>query len=320
MKIFLTGATGFIGSALLKRLIMDNYEITVLVRDRNKLPPDVVKKIKVIESDMDNYAIYKNKLNKSDILIHLAALRANWGEKDIFFNQNALVIENFFKYGNRLKHVVITSSVYAMGNQRHWPANESCRLLARDLYGKSKALAEQVTRNCGLKHKIPYTIVRPAIVYGPHMDKESFMSKMRLLIESKKLPIIGSGSNLVHLIYIDDLIDGYMNIIKKGGSNQTYILAGAEPIKFIDLVELVKSQLGVSYKNKYYPLLPFKISAVVCELLFELIRIKHEPPLSPIKLRAISGNWSYDISKAKQYLGFQPKYNYKLGVKKMVAN
>lgn len=324
MKIFVTGSTGFIGKFLIKRLIKEKYEVVALVR--NESAKQSMKKLGVEAAigDISNQKEFLDCLKQAEVVVHLAAIRSNWGDEKEFNRINSQSIANLFIKNSKIKHVIITSSVYAMGKLDKLPADETASVHALDLYGKSKKLAEQKTKECSIKNNIPYTIIRPSIVYGPEDNDLGMIVKMIKLIKEGKFIIIGDGKNLLHLIYIDDLIDGFMRVIKSRGRNETYIMASQEPIKLNDLVLLIQKNLRIKKRIKRIPWAVAYIAAMIFETFYNLgykllpILFKNEPLLSVMKVRTLTGNWFYDISKAKKDLGFNPKVSYDTGIKKVV--
>ena len=324
MKIFITGATGFIGSHLISELQKRGYNITALVRNKSQKNKLESINIKAVIGDIVNPKTFQNILKQHEIVIHLAALRSNWDSQEKFRKINSEAIKNLFIPNSKLKHVIITSSVYAIGNLLKIPADEHHPLKAHDLYGKSKILAEEFTKKFSQKYKIPFTIIRPAIVYGQQDNDLGMVIKMIKFIKQKKFPIIGTGKNLLHLIYIDDLVNGYTKAIEIGGHNKTYILAGEKPIRLIDLVNLIKKELNTHYDDKYIPKILLRVPALVFEKIYEMgfkispSLFEKEPPISNIKIDTISNNWYYDISKAKKELEFRPLVDYELGIKNTI--
>lgn len=324
MNVFITGGTGFIGSYLIPRLLKKNYTVTALVR--NSIQKDRLGKMGVnaVIGDITNQNTFIKELKKADLVIHLAAIRSNWGSSEDFKKINSLSVKNLFINKSSIKHIIITSSVYAMGKLVQLPSNENSPLRADDIYGLSKILAEQVTKEQSKKFNIPYTIIRPAIVYGPADNDRGMIIKMIKLIDAKRFFFLGNGQNLLHLIYIDDLIEGYLQAIKKGGKKQIYILSSAKSIILQNLANLIKKNLKSNYKIRSLPKWLVWLIAWIFEKIYSLgfkmipTIFSQEPPLSTMKVQTLAGNWFYDMSKAKKELGFNPKVGYDTGIKKTV--
>lgn len=324
MKIFVTGSTGFIGTLLVRRLVKEGYKVTALVRSESAKRSLERLGVRAVIGDINNQEEFLDYLKQTEVVVHLAAIRSNWGDEDDFIRTNSRSIANLFVNNSKIKHVIITSSVYAMGKLAKLPADETVPTCASDLYGRSKKIAEQKTKEYSKKTKIPYTIIRPAIVYGPNDNDLGMIVKMIKLIKSEKFIIIGNGENLLHLIYIDDLIDGVMKIIRGRGKNETYIMAGQKPIKLRDLVSLIQQNLKIKKKIRKIPWVTAYLVALIFETFYNLgykllpIFFKNEPFLSKMKVQTLTDNWFYDIGKAKKDLGFNPKVSYDTGIRKVV--
>src|SRR3989344_9024980 len=243
MKIFLTGASGFIGKKLTEKLVRRGHIVTVLTRSKNKSNFLKVEVKKVIHGNILNPKKYTKELVKNDAVIHLAAIRANWGNKKDFLKVNGYSVSNLFVKGSRVKHVILTSSVYVHGPLKKIPANESHPVNTRDIYSKSKVLAERLTKKYSKRTNIPYTIIRPAIVYGVGDNETGFVSKMVSLLKKNKFLFIGDGENYVHLVYFDDLVDAYIKALEKGGNNKVFIIASKNAIKLKELVKIIQHEL-----------------------------------------------------------------------------
>lgn len=324
MKIFVTGATGFIGSQLVKKLIEKNHQVLVLVRKKEDIGKFNCDRVKVIVGDITNPQTFIRHINKIDTLVHLAAKRANWGLREDFLKTNSESIKNLFNEKFKPRHIIITSSVYVFGKNNQLPLSEQSSRKATDIYGMSKIRAEDITMQLVQKYNIPYTIIRPAIVYGPKDNDFGMIIKMIKLVKSGKFPIIGSGENTLHLVYIDDLVEGYIKAIEKGGENRTYILASAKPVTLNNLIEYIKKELNVNYDTRAIPRLPLEMITFLVEIFYKIgFKLspgifKYEPPISLIKIRAVADSFSYDISKSKKELGFHPQTDYQEGIKKTV--
>lgn len=323
MKIFITGSSGFIGKNLIPRLIKEGHEIYALYR---KKPERADSRVRIVIGNLEEPKTFMKYLNRCDLLVHLAAIKTNWGREQDIFPLNSQILKSLIVKHSRLKHLIITSSVYALGELSHLPANEEHPLQAKDVYGKSKILLENTTKTVSKQHNIPYTIIRPALVYGTGDSEIGFMTKLIKMIKNSWFPLIGGGNNLIHLIFIDDLIDAYIKIVQKRPKNETIILAGPKPIKLRTLIELIEKVLGVKTQKIYIPLFPILMLAYLANIIYKtglLLNLSFsvkEPILTPIKLKILTSNWHYNISKAKKMLNFNPKTDYEAGLKKLIKS
>lgn len=126
--------------------------------------------------------------------------------------------------------------------------------------------------------------------------------------------MLGSGEVVYQMIYIDDLIDGILLCgTKKNAIGKIYILTGREPTTLNQLVRIVADVLGVRPPWLRFPVTPFYLAGVLCELLCKPIGLN--PPLYRRRVDFFRKTRFFDISKAKKELGFHPKTDLRLGIK-----
>ena len=118
-KIFITGASGFIGSHLLDSLIKEQYEVTVLLRPTSNLRFLPIKKVKVCYGDIREYENLKNFMKGCDTVFHVAALAADWGEKKDFYEINVIGAQNVINAANEqgIKRIVFISTNAVLGEE-----------------------------------------------------------------------------------------------------------------------------------------------------------------------------------------------------------
>jgi nucleoside-diphosphate-sugar epimerase len=136
-------------------------------------------------------------------------------------------------------------------------------------------------------------------------------------IKNQRFRIIGNGKNLVHLVYVENLIDGLVLTLKEKSSiGKKYIIADEKAVTFLEL-----SQTIAKAENVYLPKMKIPISfAKISASFFELLRkiIDFNPPLTKDRVNFLTENHAYDISKAKKDLGFVPKISLEEGIKKSI--
>ena len=125
--------------------------------------------------------------------------------------------------------------------------------------------------------------------------------------------MLGSGEVVYQMIYIDDLIDGILLCgTKTNAIGKIYILTGREPTTLNQLVQVVADVLGVRPPRLRLPVIPFYMAGMFCELLCKPIGIN--PPLYRRRVDFFRKTRSFDISKAKRELGFQPRVGLQRGL------
>lgn len=201
-RVFVTGATGFIGGALALRLSELGAEVIALARTPSK--GDFLKEVgvQIVQGDITDFLRLHEVVNDIDVLFHLAAV-AGVGTADVMQKVNIEGTRNILEAAQAAEvgRFVHVSTIAVYGYRRCGTVDESARLGdTGDMYGDTKAIGEGLVRRSGL----PWAIVRPGQVYGPRSQPWS----VRMLELTRGItPLIDSGRGSCHPIYIDDLVE-----------------------------------------------------------------------------------------------------------------
>jgi dihydroflavonol-4-reductase len=235
MKILVTGATGFIGSHLVERLSREGHETICLSKE--PMYARILESLgcRVVLGDLTNGVHLERLLEDANIVYHLAGVTRARRSRD-YYEGNVLgtrnLVDGCLRYGSTLSRLVFVSSLTASGPSPDGrPLLEDVPFHPVSEYGRSKMLAELEVMRLG--DHLPWTIVRPAAVYGPReKDMYDYIRIIRRGIE----PLIGLKDKLLSLIYVDDLVDG---IVRAGESAQAagrvYFLGSEEPYSYHEI-------------------------------------------------------------------------------------
>lgn len=318
MKALVTGASGFTGSHLVKRLVRDGYKVTALVRKKSNLSRLKNVKCEFVYGDVRDKEEIEEAVKGKDIVFHLAAAWQNYSMTtkefhDINVTGTKNLLDAARKYG--VKRFIHTSTVGVLGNVKEIPASERTEYNPGYPYQHTKLEAELLALAYYRKYKLPVTVVRPSGVHGPG-DKRFL--KVFKLIKEGKLVMIGKGDKWYHLTYIDDLIQGYvLCATKKKAIGQVYIFANEEPVTIQEFAHLVAKIVKGRPPRMNVPVLPVYLVAAILEAICTPLRIK--PFISPRRLDPFRNNRIFSISKAKKELGFKPKVGLEEGLKRTAA-
>ena len=126
--------------------------------------------------------------------------------------------------------------------------------------------------------------------------------------------MLGSGETLNHLVYIDNLVDGYLLCTEKEEAlGQTYNIADEKYITLNELVKVIAETLEVPVPKWHFPIWPVWVVGLLCEIICKPFGI--EPPLFRRRVDFFKNNRGFDITKAKKELGYLPKIDLKTGIK-----
>ena len=318
MKVAITGATGFIGSALCRYLGERGHDVLGLARSVERSESLGRAGIAVGVADVTDRSALQQALAGCDAVIHTAALfnrpEASW---DQFREVNVVGTRNVLEAAraNGLRRAVHTSTVgVAMGSTSP-PYDE------RAPYGPPPSDKYEVTKCEGERGALafhretgfPVVVLRPAQVYGPG-DR----SKAKFYRLVQKGVIVNEGATFKHLVYIDDLCRAFeLALTSERAVGEVVIVAGPEPAPLRELVRLVADDLGVAPPRVRLPATPVVLACAAVEAACNLARVK--PVLFRRSMDFFTRSAVFGTDKAREVLGFEAECGVRTGVRNTVA-
>jgi len=312
MKIFLTGATGFVGRAIANKLSKSRKIDLVVVLRKNygELPKNVeIYNIPGLSSNTDFY----NALVGVDVVIHSAAhahvmhdIRVN--ETDYMREVNVLATLNLARQSVAagVKRFIFISSIKVNGEFTFVgkPFMASDQPAPNDPYAVSKFEAEMGLHKIALDSGLEVVIVRPPLIYGPGV-KANFASLLRWVSFGVPLPFGAINNNFRSLVSLENLVD-FVNIcvIHPAAAGQTFLVSDGEDVSTSELLRLVAKAM-----DKKIFLFPIPVDSL--ELFALLIRKK------TLFLR-LCNSLQVDIEKNLSLLGWSPPFTLEQGIKRTV--
>lgn len=315
MNVLITGGTGFIGSRLSLKCLELGHSVKVLGLENT--PAESYNK-KIIEekgakvvpvSIMDREALFEH-LKGIDVVYHLAAAQHEMNVPDQhFWDVNVTgtrnVLESSVSVGVKRFVHGSTIGVYGIVDgliDEETPCNPE------NIYGVTKLEGEKLALS--FNEKIPVVVIRIPEVYGPG-DRR--LLKLFKAIKKNTFFMIGSGKNLHHLIYVDDLIEAFLLASNtEEGVGQVFLLAGEEPISSNDMASTIAKELGAKGALFRVPFLPLWILAAILEFIFRPVGI--QPPLHRRRMDFFKKSFELSWKKASLKLKYQPKVSLEEGI------
>ncbi len=324
-KVLITGAGGFLGSYIAKKLSLNsNYEIYSF--SRSHYPK--LKELGVIErtGDLKNYFDIKKALVGMDAVIHTASMVGMWGRYEDFFQTNVEGTENILKAMKELgiKKLVYTSTPsVAFGNQSLCGVDESTPYPENYLsyYAKTKSIAEKMVLNAN-SSELSTVALRPHLIFGP-----GDLNLVPRVIEAQKkgrLKIVGDGENLVDVTYVENAADAHIMALEKLTPNhpiagKAYFL-GQGPIKLWDFTNKILIRSGLPPVTKKMPLKKAYTIGYFIELVLKTLRIYNvHPPMTRFVSLQLGTSHYFSHKNLEHDLGFKPAISIEEGIEKLFS-
>jgi dihydroflavonol-4-reductase len=303
LKKLVTGATGFIGSAIARELLKNGEEVKVLVRKTSDTRNIDKLDVEIVYGDIRDSESMKAGLKDCDTLYFTAAYFAHWTpDPKLLYEVNVggtkATLKAAFEAG--IEKVVYTSTNNAIAASGPSPANEEKAFNyweSGDHYSMSKYIAENEAR-IFVTRGLPLVMVNPTLVIGINDIKPTPSGQMIIDIASQKMPGYIDGG--INIIDVEDVARGHILAAKKGRVGERYLF-GNRNITVHDYLHLVAEIAGVKAP---YLKLPLSIALAMGNI-FELgAAITKKPPMvtaSEVRIAKMT-EW-YDCSKAVNELG-----------------
>lgn len=316
MKVLVTGGTGFTGKALVRRLLDEGYETIALdYKEGHKTEELREWGAEVVIGSVTDEKVASDACEGVDCVQHLAAAFRELNVPNSYYEEvnvggTRTMLEAAVQAG--AKKFVYCSTCGVHGNVDNPPAAETAPINAADYYQQTKYEAEPIVRKFN-EQGLPCTILRPAAIYGPGDPERFFMIYRRAA--GGRFPMFGSGKTLYHPLYIDNLVDALMLAMEPGaGEGEAYLIADEEFLSIEELVRKVFVSMGMTPKISHYPILPLIIAGHVFERVCKPFKIT--PPIFPRRVDWYRQNRAFDISKAREQLGYNPRVSLDEGLQR----
>lgn len=310
MKIFISGATGYIGSRIALRLAGQGHQIHALYREMSKAAIINHPNIRLFQGDILDPESLKRAIEDCEEIYHTAAF-ARIFHKQVYMiyrlniEGTANVLEAGIAAG--VKRMVCTSTGGVLGPSFNGKANDETTSYPESFfidYECSKALMEKML----LAHSQSPTeivVVNPTRVYGPGVLSESNgVTRLILKYISGKWRIIpGNGTSIGNYVFIEDVVTGHLLAMEKGRAGERYILGG-ENLSYDEFFAQIAVVSGRKYATVH---MPVNMMVAAAHLMSGMAILAGSTPLiTPSLASKYSYNWAVSSEKSRTELGYQP--------------
>ncbi|MDY7082049.1 MAG: NAD-dependent epimerase/dehydratase family protein [Halobacteria archaeon] len=321
MKHLVTGGGGFVGRYIVERLVGRGDDVSIFCR--GSYPEIEEMGVDVIRGNLKNAEDVSDAVEGHDAVFHVASKIDMWGRYDDFYEINVEGTEHVIDacLEHDVSDLIYTSSASVVfdcddleGVDESQPYPD--KYLAP--YPETKMMAEKRVRGVNGKNGLKTVILRPHLIYGPR--DESLAPRFIEQGEKGKIPVIGDGDNKVDLSYVGNVADAHILALESDeAAGETYFITDDNPVNVWDFLNDLFDRLGVPEIDDQRPYRLVYYFGALNELVYKLLgKYDEEPRITRFLAAELAKSHYFDISKAKEELGYEPRVSTEEGVERYV--
>jgi nucleoside-diphosphate-sugar epimerase len=319
MTIVVTGATGFLGSALVTELIRQKQPLRILARDEQKARAQFGDAVTVIEGDINDEEQVRRAVDGATIIYHLVGrLYHPSTPPELYYRthvEGTRILLSACKGQSQLQRIVHCSTTGVHGETGRTPAAEDAPFAPTNPYEVTKLEAELLALRACQEEGLPVSVARPGLVYGPgDLHLLGFFSS----IKKGLFRVIDGGKAILHPIYIDDMTAAFLLCAEHPQAiGHSYNLAGDRAVTIRELATAIAHSLDKELPGGSIPLWLANLASDIFALTPGMRG--EQAPLTRSRVKFLTRSRVYDISRAQNDLGFSPRVQLEEGMKRTAA-
>lgn len=322
MNALVTGGGGFLGLAIVRRLVARGDRVRSFSRSRHA-ELDALG-VEQVLGDLGDPADVLRAAEDCDIVFHVAAKAGFWGAYEEYYRTNVIGTENVLSAcrRNHIQRLVYTSSPSVVFDGKdHANIDEAAPYATRFLahYPATKAKAEQMVLAANGPN-LATVALRPHLIWGP--GDNHLIPRLIARAKAGKLRIIGDGKNRVDCIYIDNAADAHLLAADRLNVGSTiagkaFFLSQGEPVVLWEFINRILEIAGVPPVTRRIPAGIAYAAGAVLETIHRLFGLSGEPRMTRFVARQLATTHTFDLSAAKRDLGFVASINIAEGLQRL---
>ena len=318
-KVLVTGANGFTGAWFCQYLARKGVPTRAMYWAPDGAPDFSHPNLELVPGDLLDRESLKRALDGVETVQNIAALyRPTNVPQKAYWDVNVDGIRNIVEEAARagVKRFVQCSTVGVHGGIDAPPADEDAPIKPDDYYQETKYRGEMVVRELCPSLGMAFSVVRPAAIYGP---LETRFLKLARSLKRGTFVMFGSGEVRYHFIHVEDLSESFCLCAERDEAvSEVFIIADDHALSLNEVVRVMSEALGIRPPRLRLPYPLLYGAAAACE--FALKPFPVSAPLHRRRAAWFNATRQFDISKARQRLGYDPKIAPEDGLKEMVRS
>jgi nucleoside-diphosphate-sugar epimerase len=314
--VLVTGATGFLGSALVSRLVTDGVRVRALARRPHKAEfLRDLKNVEIVPGDVNDLEVIETAVKGCAVVFHVAAALGGDIARQQKTNIQGTHTVMQAAHEAPVKRVVYVSTISVYGYKQSGDVTEDTPLSpGHDPYAITKAEAEAVVQTVAEKHHLATTIIRPGMIYGP--GAKLWTRTMFKIARRNPTIFIGNGNGSAYPIYVDDVVDLMMVLATHPkAAGQAF---NCTPDPSPTWREFLNGYARLAGHQNWLGIPPALVSPFVRLAAGSAGSFTQRKDL-PDMLRFLQGTVTYKMDKARTLIGWQPKVDLTSGMQKCAS-
>ena len=318
---FVTGGSGFIGGALIRRLVADGWTVKGLARSESSAEKVRSSGAEPVRGDLDDVAAMTEGARGCEYAFHAAAALGEWGRREDFVRGNVDGTKNALRACREAgvrRFVHVGTEAALLVGQPLVNADETVPLRpdSKAHYSATKAMAEQAVLDEN-GDGFETVVLRPRLVWGP--GDTTILPALKEAVEKGRFSWIGGGGHRTSTTHVDNVVEGLVLAATKGAPGNAYFVTDGEPVVFRDFVTELLATDGVEPPGRSVPIAVARPLAGAAEGAWGALRRTSPPPLTRLAVWLSALECTIDISKARRELGYEPVKSVEEGMAELRA-
>ncbi len=312
--VLVTGATGFTGARLVRKLVAADLAVCAIARASSDLTPFRDLDIRWFRGDVFDPAVVSEAAAGVEYIFHIAAAYREAKHADAIYRrvhvESTQLLARAALKNKGFKRFIHVSTVGVLGHVANPPADENAPMNPGDIYQVTKAEAETWLRDFAPHNGLPFTVIRPAAIYGPG---DTRLLKFFKMAARRWLFLVGHSRGLYHLVHVEDLVNLLsLAATHPAAAGEVFICGNPECVTLERIARIVAEELGNRFRIVRLPTAPLFLAADACEWVCRTIGV--EPPIHRRRLAFFTKDRSFDTHKLRERLGYAMLYSNEEGL------